>query len=72
MQQRRGTADAYATDYHIKHYSEPAKGGVGLVIIESTSISENGRLFQDDIGIHSDSHVTPLKKIVNSIHENGS
>lgn len=72
MQQRMGTADAYATDYHCKHYSERAKGGVGLVIIESTSISENGRLFQDDIGIFSDSHVTPLKKIVNLIHEHGS
>jgi NADPH2 dehydrogenase len=72
MQQRRGTTEAFATEYHVKHYGERAKGGVGLVIIESTAISESGRLFQDDIGIFSDLHIAPLKSVVESIHENGS
>jgi NADPH2 dehydrogenase len=72
MQQRNGTAEALATEYHVEHYSERAKGGVGLVIIESTAVSESGRLFQDDIGIFSDSHINPLKKVVDSVHENNS
>jgi NADPH2 dehydrogenase len=69
MQQRQGTKDAYATEYHIHHYSERAKHGVGMVIIESTAISKNGRLFDDDIGIYTDKHIEPLKKVVNAIHE---
>jgi NADPH2 dehydrogenase len=72
MQQRMGTHEAFAIDHHIHHYGERAKGGVGLVIIESTSISENGRLFQDDIGIFLDQHIAPLKQIVSSIHENNT
>jgi NADPH2 dehydrogenase len=72
MQQRKGTSDAFATDYHVKHYSERAKGGLGLIIIESTSIAESGRLFTDDIGIFSDSHIQPLKQVVKAVHENGS
>jgi NADPH2 dehydrogenase len=72
MQQRKGTSDAFATDYHVKHYSERAKGGIGLIVIESTSIAENGRLFPDDIGIFSDSHIEPLKQVVKAVHENGS
>lgn len=68
MQQRQGTAEAMATDYHVEHYSARAKGGVGLVIIESTSVSRNSRLFQDDIGIYTDAHIAPMKKIVDAVH----
>jgi NADPH2 dehydrogenase len=69
MQQWKGTSEAFATEYHVTHYSERAKGGVGLVIVESTSIAENGRLFQNDIGIFSDDHVQPLKRVVEEVHK---
>jgi NADPH2 dehydrogenase len=70
MQQRMGTPKAFATDHHINHYRDRAQGGVGLIIIESTSIAENGRLYQDDIGIFTDEHIEPLKQVVDSIHKN--
>jgi NADPH2 dehydrogenase len=69
MQQRQGTKEAYATEHHIQHYSKRAKHGVGMVIIESTAISKNGRLFDDDIGIYTDEHIKTLKKVVDAIHE---
>jgi NADPH2 dehydrogenase len=69
MQQRQGTREAFATDYHVNHYTEIAKGGISLVIIESTSVSEGGRLFSDDIGILTDEHVPPLKYVVDSVHQ---
>jgi NADPH2 dehydrogenase len=69
MQQRQGTKEAFATEYHKRHYSARAKGGVGLVMIESTSVSENGRLFQDDIGIFTDQHIEPLKQMVDAVHQ---
>jgi NADPH2 dehydrogenase len=39
------------------------------VIIESTSIAKNGRLFQNDIGIFTDDHIGPMKKIVEAVHK---
>jgi NADPH2 dehydrogenase len=68
MQQRQGTKEGYATDYHVRHYSERAKYKVGMVMIESTAIAENGRLFVDDIGIFTNDHTEPLRKVVNAIH----
>lgn len=67
MQQNQGTPDSYATDYHIKFYGERAEH-VSLVIIESTVVSPNGRLFPDDIGIYSDQHAAPLRPIVDAVH----
>jgi NADPH2 dehydrogenase len=72
MQQRQGTEEGYATEHHIHHYSERAKHGVGMVIIESTAISKNGRLFNDDIGIYTDEHIRPLKNVVNAIHQHNT
>jgi NADPH2 dehydrogenase len=69
MQQWKGTSEAFATKYHVEHYSARAKGGVGLVIVESTSIAENGRLFQNDIGIFTDDHIQPLKQVVDEVHK---
>jgi NADPH2 dehydrogenase len=69
MQQWKGTSDAFAMDYHVHHYSERAKGGVGLVIVELTSIAEDGRLFQNDIGILTDDHIQPLKRVVDEVHK---
>lgn len=37
MQQNQGTPDSYATDYHVKFYSERAEH-VSLIIIESTVV----------------------------------
>ncbi|AQQ54034.1 oxidoreductase [Planococcus lenghuensis] len=71
MQQYRGSAEGYATDYHAGHYSRFAAGGLGLVIIESTSIAESGRLFQNDIGIFSDRHISPLKNVTEAVHKHG-
>lgn len=71
MQQHEGTAEGYATEYHTRHYSRFAKGGLGLVIVESTSVAENGRLFQDDIGIFTDEHIDPLTKVTEAVHKQG-
>ncbi|MFF2480358.1 NADH:flavin oxidoreductase [Paenibacillus sp. NPDC058071] len=68
MQQHQGTPDGHATDYHIRHYGQRA-ADVGLVLIESTAVSSEGRLYQDDIGIYSDSHIKPLNQVVKAVHD---
>lgn len=72
MQQNEGTADAHATDYHIEHYAARARGGVGLIIVESTAVAPEGRLYGDDIGIYQGSHVEPLAAIVRAVHAEGA
>ncbi|MEC0173799.1 NADH:flavin oxidoreductase [Paenibacillus favisporus] len=67
MQQNQGTPEAFATDYHVNHYGRLA-GGAAMVMLESTGVSPNGRLFSNDIGIFTDEHVTPLKKVVEAVH----
>jgi NADPH2 dehydrogenase len=67
MQQYQGTFQAFATDHHVQFYSKRA-GKVSLIIIESTAVSDNGRLVPNDIGIFSDEHIEPLQKIVDAVH----
>lgn len=72
MQQYQGTADASATAYHAHHYARRARGGVGLVMVESTAVAPEGRLFGDDIGLYSAAHVAPLRAVVDAVHAEGA
>ncbi|WP_242108253.1 oxidoreductase [Luteimonas aquatica] len=72
MQQYQGAADARATAHHVHHYARRARGGVGLVMVESTAVAPEGRLFGDDIGLYSDAHVAPLRAVVDAVHAEGA
>ncbi|MDL2403368.1 oxidoreductase [Rhizobium mayense] len=72
MQRYEGTPDGFATDYHVNHYARRARGGVGLVILESTAISPEGRLMGDDIGIFSDAHAMALSRIAAAVKAEGA
>jgi len=71
LQQYKGTADAFAVAHHIEHYGRRARH-VGLVILESTAVSPDGRLWENDIGIFTDRHVEPLQCVTNAVHEHGT
>lgn len=70
MQIDLATKEGYVSDKQIKHYSHYAKY-CGLIIIEHTAVSEDGRLSPVQLGIWSDDHIKGLKKLASSIHENG-
>jgi NADPH2 dehydrogenase len=53
-----------ARDIHLVHYGARALGGVGLINIEATSISPEGRVTLNDLGIWDDSQIEPLQKVV--------
>lgn len=67
MQQFMGTPEGFATNHHIEFYSQRARH-VSLVVVESTAVSADGRLFPNDIGIYTDHHVEPLRKITDAVH----
>jgi 2,4-dienoyl-CoA reductase-like NADH-dependent reductase (Old Yellow Enzyme family) len=54
------------------HLGSRAVGGAGLIIVEATSVSPEGRISPGDLGIYEDEHVTMLKRITQFIHHQGA
>ncbi len=59
-------------DWHVVHYVTRAIGGVGLIIVEATAVTPNGRISSRDLGIWSDEQVPGLKSIVDGCKKHGS
>lgn len=64
--------DGRVTDFHVLHYGARAVGGVGLIMVEATAVSPEGRISSNDLGIWSDEQIEGLKSIVKAAHENGA
>ena len=64
--------DGIATNWHLVHLGSRAVGGAGLVIAEATAVEARGRITPNDLGIWSDSHVEPLKRITEFVSEHGA
>ena len=58
--------------WHIVHYTSRAVGGVGMIIVEATAVSPEGRITNNDLGIWSDEQIEGLKGLVSSVHANGA
>ncbi|CAE7204298.1 unnamed protein product, partial [Rhizoctonia solani] len=65
-------ADGYMTDWHLVHLGAFAIRGAGTIMLESTAISPEGRITPECPGIWSDSHIAPMKRIVDFIHGQGT
>jgi 2,4-dienoyl-CoA reductase-like NADH-dependent reductase (Old Yellow Enzyme family) len=63
--------DGMVTDKNLKHYADRAQGGVGLIIIEATCVSRNGRLSDVQLGLWSDEHIEGFRKIAEVCHQHG-
>ena len=59
-------------DWHFVHYASRAVGGVGLIIVEMTSILDNGRISPNCLGLWNDEQRDQFKRIVDITHQNGS
>lgn len=64
--------DGKAYDFHLSHYVSRAISKVGLIIVESTGVTNNGRISDYDLGLYEDSQIEGLKKIVEGVHKQGS
>ena len=60
--------DGCPTDWHLVHYGERAKGGAGLVCIEMTCVSPEGRITPGCTGMYAPEHEAAWKRIVDFIH----
>jgi 2,4-dienoyl-CoA reductase-like NADH-dependent reductase (Old Yellow Enzyme family)/thioredoxin reductase len=67
-----GDDDGYATDALVDYYTARAKGGVGLIVLESCAVAPEGGAVPKQIGIHSDASIQGYRKLTDSIHEYNS
>jgi len=59
--------DGLAADWHMIHYGHLALSGAGLLILEATAISPEGRISAADLGLWSEKHQQALAPIVQAI-----
>jgi 2,4-dienoyl-CoA reductase-like NADH-dependent reductase (Old Yellow Enzyme family) len=64
--------DGFVSDWHLVHLGSRAAGGVGLVFVEATAVTPDGRITPGDTGIWSDDHVEPLARIVRFVKSQGA
>ena len=55
-------------DWHLVHYAERAKGGAGLVTVEMTCVSPEGRITPGCTGLYADEHAAAWRRITGFIH----
>src|SRR4051812_34489379 len=65
------SVDGFANDWHLVHLGSRAVGGAGLIIVEATAVSPEGRITPADLGLWKDEQIPKLRDIVNFIHEQG-
>lgn len=66
------TKDGHVQPFHLTHYETRAVGQVGLVIVEATAVTPQGRISEEDLGIWSDEHMDGLRSIVQRVHAHGA
>ncbi|CUH61594.1 NADH:flavin oxidoreductase/NADH oxidase [Thalassobacter stenotrophicus] len=59
--------DGNAQDWHLMHLGHLALSGAGLMIIEATAVSPEGRITPGDLGLYSDDNETALARVVVAI-----
>lgn len=64
--------DGKVTNWHYTHYVSRAVGQVGLIILEATAVTPQGRISPRDLGIWSDDHIEGLAKLVELMKEHGA
>ena len=65
-------ADGMVTDFFVKHYQLRAKYGCGLICVEATAVSPEGRLAPSQIGLWDDKQIEGHSRIVDACHQYGA
>ncbi|MDK1347597.1 NADH:flavin oxidoreductase/NADH oxidase [Streptomyces sp. 378] len=60
------------TDWHFAHYAARATGGTGLIIVEATAVSPQGRISPYDLGIWNDTQVEAFRRITGFLAAHGT
>jgi 2,4-dienoyl-CoA reductase-like NADH-dependent reductase (Old Yellow Enzyme family) len=61
--------EGLATDWHMIHLGHLALSGAGLLIIEATAVTPEGRISPDDLGLWSDEHAAALEPVIKAMRK---
>lgn len=64
--------DGFANEWHTNHYAALGRGGAGLVIVEATAVSPEGRIAPGCTGLWSDDHVRGMARVSAAIKRGGA
>ncbi len=64
--------DGLAQDWHLVHYGSMAVGGLGLVMLEATAVSAEGRISVSDLGLWNLAQADKLAAIVRFVQAQGA
>ncbi|MFC3882819.1 NADPH dehydrogenase NamA [Bacillus songklensis] len=64
--------DGKVENWHLTHYTSRAVGQVGLIMVESTAVTPQGRISANDLGIWSNEHIPGLSHLVSLLKEHGA
>lgn len=59
-------------DWHFAHYGARATGGTGLILVEATAVSPEGRISPADLGIWNDAQAAAFRRITAFLKEQGT
>jgi 2,4-dienoyl-CoA reductase-like NADH-dependent reductase (Old Yellow Enzyme family) len=59
--------DGQATDWHMIHLGHLALSGAGLMILEATAVSPEGRITPWDLGLYSDANEAALARVLKAV-----
>ncbi len=66
------SVDGFADDWHLVHLGSRAVGGAGLVFVEASGVTAQGRITPGDMGIYDDRHIEPLARIARFVERMGA
>ncbi|WP_346836636.1 NADH:flavin oxidoreductase/NADH oxidase [Microbulbifer sp. SAOS-129_SWC] len=61
--------DGYMTDWHLMHLGQLAMSGAGLLTIEATAVTPEGRISYADVGLWDDDCETAIARTLESIRK---
>lgn len=64
--------DGVANDWHLVHLGKFAQGGAGIVMVEATAVTAEGRITHGDVGLWHDGQTAPLERIAAFLRDNGA
>ncbi len=64
--------DGFTNDWHLSHYAGLARGGAGLVIVEATAVSPEGRITPGCTGLWNDEQAVGMARIAEAIKAGGA
>ncbi|MFC2046090.1 FAD-dependent oxidoreductase [Chloroflexota bacterium] len=67
-----GSPEHEVTDQLIAYHRRRAEGGLGLIIVEYTSVDPGGRCVPNQLGIYDDRFIPGFRRLTEAVHEHGA